>query len=360
MANRSQSYVLAGDQTAVVVDDDAGVYAIADGYGMGRSGETAASVLCETVRSLRHSLREPLDGDPDDPAVRAAALRVVQRVFDRAADQIYRLAERRPGCGGMAATGLVLVVGRAGAVLGHVGDTRAWLVHEEGVHRLTEEHHQRVGHTPTIRVDTMWLELARGDSIVFGTAGLYEKLDDDQIARLGRRPPKKPGRRGAGITIVVDPPDEGPLINTASRALAIQRISLFRHLTEPQLIRILKIVYDRELKRGDILFREGDPGDAIHILYSGALHVSSEGVRLTTLGQGSHLGEVAFMDGLGRSATVTAAEDAILLSIGRDDFQELIRSDPPLATRVLWALVLHLAWRMRSLTEQYAEVVDGR
>ena len=70
----------------------------------------------------------------------------------------------------------------------------------------------------------------------------------------------------------------------------------------------------------EVLFHEGDPGDALYVIVEGEVAVQAEGpprVEMARLGPGSFIGEVALMTDQPRSATVTAVADAELLRIDR-------------------------------------------
>lgn len=379
-------------EECVYCDDDAGVYAVADGVGPPKARETAARLFCETVRRYREQLRGALAGAPGDRAARERSLKLVTWVFDKAAERIYTLAQRRAGCGGMATTGVLLAVGPAGAVLGHVGDTRAYLLRSDGLSRLTEDHtlvadmraagminededddfparsvlSRTVGHTPHATVDTIWLDVSRGDSVPLCTYGLYRSFSDLQlrdllrggIERAIRSAISRGGDHEPTAILVrvgdVDPQDRA--VDTANKLALVRRLAMFRFLSDQELIRLLKIVYERTVDPGEVLIREGEPGDAVFILFSGRLDVSKAGHHLTSIEPGGHLGELAFMDGQARSATVTAVSRSTVLTFTRDDFRELARTEPVATSKVLWAFSLNLGQRLRDLTVQYARV----
>jgi CRP-like cAMP-binding protein len=74
------------------------------------------------------------------------------------------------------------------------------------------------------------------------------------------------------------------------------------------------------LERGEHLFREGDPGDALYVIVEGEVSVQAEGpprVEMTRLGPGAFIGEVALMTDQPHAATVTALGAAELLRIDR-------------------------------------------
>ena len=96
----------------------------------------------------------------------------------------------------------VLAIGPAGAVIGHVGDVRGYLMRGGDLRCLTRDHvhdhddnegaarprptlSRSVGHLPTAQPDTLWLDLADGDAIALCSFGLYQGLDHETLlARL--------------------------------------------------------------------------------------------------------------------------------------------------------------------------------
>ncbi|HTS93354.1 MAG TPA: cyclic nucleotide-binding domain-containing protein [Stellaceae bacterium] len=114
---------------------------------------------------------------------------------------------------------------------------------------------------------------------------------------------------------------------------------LLRHLPAEEIERILPCVNERHLEPDDVLFRAGDPGDALYIVARGKVRVlagdASHGERLLAeLGEGQALGEMALLSGGIRTATVRAAEPTDLLRIDKADFSSLIDADPRMAEAV--------------------------
>ncbi|MGB7641978.1 MAG: cyclic nucleotide-binding domain-containing protein [Terriglobales bacterium] len=87
------------------------------------------------------------------------------------------------------------------------------------------------------------------------------------------------------------------------------------------------------LGSGDVLFRRGDPGDAMYLVIAGRLRVALNGNDgaeriLAELGSGDTLGEMAVLSGEPRSATVYAFRDTHLACLSRDGFQRLLKKYP--------------------------------
>jgi CRP/FNR family transcriptional regulator, cyclic AMP receptor protein len=89
---------------------------------------------------------------------------------------------------------------------------------------------------------------------------------------------------------------------------------------------------------GDVLFREGDAGDAMYVLLEGALDVRIGDLVLEHSRRGAIVGEMALIDQSPRSASVVAREPSRLAKIDQRRFQRLIQNNPFFATHVMKVL----------------------
>ena len=110
---------------------------------------------------------------------------------------------------------------------------------------------------------------------------------------------------------------------------------------------------ETRLSAGEVLWREGDPGDSVALLVEGTIevvHLAPEGeeVVLRTVEGGAVVGEIAGTDGGARSATVRARTPVRLLKIPAPDFRLLLRRRPDLLEELYWIQVE----RVRNLTRQ--------
>ena len=376
-------------------DEECGVFAVADGVGGAKAGEVASQAFSEVVKEHREAFKKALAADVSGHEKRNPVLRLMERVFDRASERIYRMAENNAEYRGMATTGIVLAMGPSGGVLGHVGDSRAYLIRGSEVKRLTTDHtlaqemltqglikeeeledfpHKNilaraVGQLPTVRVDTAWLEVSPGDSVLLCSDGLHRYFADAEmktVLRFGVEGAIEAAKAKGGednVTALVlkvsGMPAAAPAtLDTQSKILCLQNMFLFRYLNYPELVRVLKIVFEKRHAKGATVFKEGEAGDALFLVVEGGVEVHKETHHLTTVGPGGHFGEVAFMDGRPRSATVTTTDATTLLSIRRDDFRALARTDPVIASKLLWCFVLNLSGRVRELSANYVKMLD--
>ncbi len=115
----------------------------------------------------------------------------------------------------------------------------------------------------------------------------------------------------------------------------LSQCSLLRHLAAEDIEPLVDRVQQRQMRAGEVIFRAGDPGDALYIVADGAVAVlKDDGSTLAELGKGQPFGEMALLSGGTRTATLRATSDGSLLLILKDDFDKLLREDPFLEEQV--------------------------
>jgi CRP-like cAMP-binding protein len=133
---------------------------------------------------------------------------------------------------------------------------------------------------------------------------------------------------------------------------ALRACGLFGAASDEVLDALVGVLRIRRFRRGETVFHQADPGDALFIVASGSVKVvlpSDEGPEpaiVAILGSGEFFGELAILDGAPHSATIVAVEPTEALVLRRDAFLGLIDSDPELRR----ALLASLAGEIRRLT----------
>lgn len=99
---------------------------------------------------------------------------------------------------------------------------------------------------------------------------------------------------------------------------------------------------------GRVIMKEGDAGVSMYIVISGRITISIKGVIVEHVGPGGTVGEMALVDQVARSATALADKESRLLTIGRSDFLNLVKTKPGFAV----SLLKTIADRLRTMTAQ--------
>jgi CRP-like cAMP-binding protein len=113
-----------------------------------------------------------------------------------------------------------------------------------------------------------------------------------------------------------------------------------------------------EADSGDVVCRQGDPGDFLYVVCHGAIDVLREkdgaSKVIADIRPGNLLGEIAFIDGSNRSATAVAKTTVTLLQMSQRDFLDLMRLNP-----LLWgSLNLRIAREVCKRLRQTSKIMD--
>ena len=187
-----------GNEDSFLVDPDHHLYAVADGMGGHRAGEVASATAIESLRGAYQAGAE------------------LDQAVGEANAAVFAKASANLDMRGMGTT-LTAVALRDGhiALLGHVGDSRAYLMRDGGVTQVTDDHSlveqlvregrlspeealhhpqraiitRALGVDPDVEVDTYRVDLRPGDRLLLCSDGLTNMVADDDIAAVLRRQP---------------------------------------------------------------------------------------------------------------------------------------------------------------------------
>jgi predicted MFS family arabinose efflux permease len=115
------------------------------------------------------------------------------------------------------------------------------------------------------------------------------------------------------------------------RIRLLRSVELFSFLPPAELERVAGHLQRVDAESGDVLMRQGDRGDRVFLVKSGAVEVISDGFHVTDLGPGSLVGEIALLRDVPRTATVRVADPAELYALERDEFLRIVTGDVTVA-----------------------------
>ncbi len=138
----------------------------------------------------------------------------------------------------------------------------------------------------------------------------------------------------------------------------LRNMSCFSRCSNADLQMLVELGTRQRYGLGEIIFREGEPGDAFYIVLEGSVEVRSEHLDqiLATLYQGDFFGEIAVLTGMPRSATVRTLEETILFVVHRTAVQRLLQAQPQLTEEIAH----ELAARQQVLQELGLVGINGK
>ncbi len=132
------------------------------------------------------------------------------------------------------------------------------------------------------------------------------------------------------------------LFSRDTKIEALKRSPLFESLTRKQLELIARLTDDLEVETGRTLTREGDRGREFFAILEGEAEVTRDGKRIATLGPGDFFGEIALLENVPRTATVTATTPLRFFVVSRHAFEQLIGDFPDVERKMLSTLARRL------------------
>jgi CRP-like cAMP-binding protein len=138
------------------------------------------------------------------------------------------------------------------------------------------------------------------------------------------------------------------------------QIPIFAALTQTELQTIEKFMFFNKVEAGDFVFKEGEKGDYVCFVASGALDIikfnqNAQPVVITTLSRGGSIGEMALIDKLTRSASVRACTTSSLIVLTRKGFDMILKLHPEIGIKILKGIASLLSINLRKTSDKLAE-----
>ncbi|MEL6189161.1 MAG: protein phosphatase 2C domain-containing protein, partial [Myxococcota bacterium] len=195
-----------------LIDDQLGLYAVADGMGGHAAGEVASAYGLRCVQEQlvkKKALLEDFTEQPT-PEKQAQLVREVELAINVASSAIYSMAQKDKKRHGMGTTLSMLLAAGNKAFMAHVGDSRIYLLRAGQVYQLSEDHSylweqikkgaitveeaksspfsnvitRAVGITETVQVDTLVMDILPGDTFLACSDGMHGYVESE--AELGQ------------------------------------------------------------------------------------------------------------------------------------------------------------------------------
>ena len=128
------------------------------------------------------------------------------------------------------------------------------------------------------------------------------------------------------------------LFNQDTNVEALKRVPLFDGLSKKELTELARAADDLEVPAGQVLCKEGETGQEFFVIVDGKIDVTTKGKLVASRDGGEFVGEIALLEDIPRTATVTTTTPARLFVLTRQDFRRLVDASPSVEQKVMRAL----------------------
>jgi CRP-like cAMP-binding protein len=151
------------------------------------------------------------------------------------------------------------------------------------------------------------------------------------------------------------------MISPKVRQEFLETIPIFAGLNADAVSEIAYAVEEAEFRTGEIIVREGEPGNRMFIIHTGRVEVvkhlgQPRETILATFGSRDFLGEMSIIECVARAASLRAVEDSFLFALKGIDLYHLFRSQPDQYAIVILNIARDLSRRLRAIDEMFTAV----
>ena len=132
------------------------------------------------------------------------------------------------------------------------------------------------------------------------------------------------------------------LFSRDAKVEALKRAPLFEGLSRKQLAELARVAEDVDVEAGKVLCRQGDRGREFFVIMEGEAEVAQDGKKIATCRAGEFFGEIALIEQVPRTATVTATTPIRFFVITSQSFFRLLDDQPGIERKVLRSLARRL------------------
>lgn len=368
------------NQDAFFCSPEQGLFIVCDGVGGAVGGKEAAEAA--VAAASQHLLQVAPDLEKLALAEQAVeAQRAISHAVQQASQSVYSIAAERGGVQ-MGSTLIAVLCISNRAYIGHVGDSRLYMIRASSPYQLTSDHTMLnemiargdsiaedianspyanvltrwIGQAEHVPVDLMYIDLLPEDSFLIASDGLESIYSDGEAlaAAFSAAPIEELASQLVEKAVALDGSDNttcitmhlaSPEVKDAQEESRFREISLsietlqnlyiFAGLDLPEIMQVMEQAAVMNIEPERMLIEEGSRSNSLMVILEGTLRVTRKGTHLQDLTAGNHVGEIALLTDNPRSATVAAITPAKVLCIEKYAFWELLRRDSLLGIKLL-------------------------
>lgn len=144
---------------------------------------------------------------------------------------------------------------------------------------------------------------------------------------------------------------ETKMLTTVERVIILKSLSMFAETPDEALAELADLLHEELAQPGDVIVREGEPGDSLYIVVDGKVEVVDDNRILNQLGARTVFGELSMLDSSPRTATIRALEETSLLRLDQTSFYEIMSDYVEVAMGTIQLLTRNLRARTGDVLE---------
>jgi serine/threonine protein phosphatase PrpC len=364
-------------------DRQRGIFVVCDGMGGHNAGEVAsqlaaAAVTQHLVNGAHLRARYTSTGSFDD----LLALQThMQQALAVANQRIYTQSQNNPQQRGMGTTCTALcLVARRKGIVGHIGDSRLYLLRDGVLYQLTVDHtyvnelvkrgaltpeqaadhpqsnilSRAMGVQADVPVQTWTFDYDPGDTFFLCSDGIYNYFPDNVGlgARMGHddlalglsgiidTALNRGGHDNCTGIIVRVPPEASPTPSTGPEYARLLHTSpLFSPLTPLEQLAVMGLGQREVLAPEAIIMAAGTIMDGFMMVIKGAVQIRRDTQVVRQLGPGDALGQTSLLGPLQQPDAVVASTASEVLRLSHRAFRHIVRQDPEIGSKLLGAML---------------------
>ena len=137
------------------------------------------------------------------------------------------------------------------------------------------------------------------------------------------------------------------MLTILEKVMFLRHIPLFSRTRMENLARVASIAQEVQFRKGDVIFRNNDPCDAIYFILQGAVRLHRDDIDIFIVSDKESFGELEVLSNEPRFVMATALEDVSALKISNEEFFDVLADNISIAQDILRLLV----GRIKSLME---------
>ena len=373
--------VRSNNEDSYLVDAEKGIYIVCDGVGGEKAGEIASkTAIRETVKYLEEEwdyLDECRRGNFKDDAIFRFAADAVRH----ACKKVNELSKENPHCHSMATTLTMAIEMGARILICHVGDSRAYLKNENGVHQISEDHTlakefikkglmktseeessplknvltRTVGTYPSVEVDCVMVPVAVGDKLILCSDGVsnYFYEEDSLDSLIDNRAVKEDVEELINFALKNKGEDNATAIvlkvvegSSASDQDFLQEVlisdvltsfAVFEDLSFSSIARMRSHMEVVHLKKDEVLIQACEKFNGFYIVLEGGV-LSGEELLI----RGESIGLKSIVKDSYSPDTKIAVRDTRLLFFSKRKFDSFSKRYPRIVNEILRNIIEHI------------------